>query len=229
MTLPEVDKPEDDSTLFILIDGERIPAYQDRQLGTLLPTWPRCHACTKYHPVGSCPLKVAGVELCPLCHLPHYGFARVCPHIKSETMVRLMLDTLKNSSEPKYLVDAAVKYLRGVKGHLVHAKKKIRDAEEAAKLGFGHPPANGHAGQTPIQGQPPFQHRPTTPAQHQPPNWAAVIHTGFTPINSGTSTQHRQGLSTLDSPLRLPLQPHQLSPAEEDVEERLLAAFQQER
>jgi hypothetical protein len=122
------------------VEGQRLPAYQDRAAGNLLPSWPRCQACTKYHPIGSCPLKVAGAEKCPLCGVAHYGYARVCPHIKSETMVRMMLDTLKNSSEPRYLVDAATKYLRGVKGHLVHAKKKARDAllEKAAGTNVTH-------------------------------------------------------------------------------------------
>jgi chromodomain-helicase-DNA-binding protein 4 len=71
---------------------------------------------------------MAGVEFCPLCAQAHYGFAHVCPHIKSETMVSLMLETLKSSPEPRELVEAATKYLHGVKGHLVHIKKKAREA-----------------------------------------------------------------------------------------------------
>lgn len=35
-----------------------------------------------------------------------------------------MLATLKQSTESRYLVDMAVKYLAGVKGHLVYDKKK---------------------------------------------------------------------------------------------------------
>ena len=41
-----------------------------------------------------------------------------------------MLEALKYSSEPRHLVEAATKYLRGVKGHLVQKKK--RDMEKAA-------------------------------------------------------------------------------------------------
>jgi hypothetical protein len=37
-----------------------------------------------------------------------------------------MLDELRLSSEPKYLVEAAMKYLRGLKGHLVRDKKVAR-------------------------------------------------------------------------------------------------------
>jgi hypothetical protein len=42
-----------------------------------------------------------------------------------------MLETLKVSPEPKYLVDAAVRYLRGVKGSLAQSKKRAREAAEA--------------------------------------------------------------------------------------------------
>jgi len=38
-----------------------------------------------------------------------------------------MLETLKNSTEPKHLVETATKYLRGVKGHLVQKKKRERE------------------------------------------------------------------------------------------------------
>jgi hypothetical protein len=46
-----------------------------------------CQACRKFHLVGSCPVKLAGVEYCNLCGMAHYGHARVCPHIQSETQV----------------------------------------------------------------------------------------------------------------------------------------------
>lgn len=42
-------------------------------------------------------------------------------------MVRTMLEELRLSSEPKYLVEAAMKYLRGLKGHLVRDKRMIRE------------------------------------------------------------------------------------------------------
>jgi hypothetical protein len=95
-----------------------------------------CPACHKNHPQGACELKVAGVEHCGLCGLAHFGHSRTCPHIKSETQVREMLEALKNSPEKKELVDAAMKYLRGVKGTLVQQKK--RDREKAA-LAAGQP------------------------------------------------------------------------------------------
>jgi hypothetical protein len=89
-----------------------------------------CPACHKSHPRGACELKVAGVEHCGLCGLAHFGYSRTCPHIKSETQVREMLQALKNSPEKKELIDLAMKYLRGVKGTLVQQKKK--DQEKAA-------------------------------------------------------------------------------------------------
>jgi chromodomain-helicase-DNA-binding protein 4 len=48
----------------------------------------KCAVCKTKHVLGSCPLKVAGVEYCNLCGIAHYGHARVCPHITSETQVR---------------------------------------------------------------------------------------------------------------------------------------------
>jgi hypothetical protein len=47
-----------------------------------------------------------------------------------------MLLALKNSPEKRELVDAAVKYLRGVKGHLVQQKKK--DYERAMAISSGN-------------------------------------------------------------------------------------------
>ncbi|OAG12176.1 uncharacterized protein CC84DRAFT_1078202 [Paraphaeosphaeria sporulosa] len=99
-----------------------------------------CPACHKQHPRGACELKVSGVEHCGLCGLAHYGIGRTCPHIKSETQVREMLEALKRSPEKKELVELAVKYLRGVKGTLVQGKKKER--EKAMMQAGGMPPAN---------------------------------------------------------------------------------------
>ncbi len=45
-----------------------------------------------------------------------------------------MLETLKRSPEPRHLVEAAVKYLRGVKGHLVQKKKREREIREGREV-----------------------------------------------------------------------------------------------
>lgn len=79
------------------------------------------------HPQGACPLKIAGVEYCGLCGLAHYGIQRVCPHLNSETQVREMINAVRNSAEPPHVVEAAMKYLRGLKGNLVQAKKKKKE------------------------------------------------------------------------------------------------------
>jgi chromodomain-helicase-DNA-binding protein 4 len=99
-----------------------------------------CAACLKLHPPGACELKAAGVEHCGLCGLAHFGHSRTCPHIKSETQVRKMLEALKNSPEKKELVDAAMKYLRGVKGTLVQQKRRDREKAAAALNGGPVPP-----------------------------------------------------------------------------------------
>lgn len=49
-----------------------------------------------------------------------------------------MLDTLQQSLEPKYVVDAAKKYLKGLKGSLVQDKRKA--AERKAGYIHGLPP-----------------------------------------------------------------------------------------
>ncbi|KAF1812225.1 hypothetical protein P152DRAFT_28751 [Eremomyces bilateralis CBS 781.70] len=108
-----------------------------------LPKQRACPACSQVHAVGSCPLKVAGVEHCPLCGLAHYGQGRTCPHINSETQVREMIACLQMSNEDQELVDAAIKYLRGVKGHLVQRKKKEREN----KMGIAVPGRDGAANQ----------------------------------------------------------------------------------
>ncbi|PVI04094.1 hypothetical protein DM02DRAFT_519327 [Periconia macrospinosa] len=126
----------------------------------LLPTCPACH---KQHPRGACALKASGVEHCGLCGLAHFGIARTCPHIKSETQVREMLEALKSSPEKKEHVEAAIKYLRGVKGTLVQQKK--RDKEKAQ--GGGPPLRVQQYGQPPSQQQPSQQQQSyqATPAQ----------------------------------------------------------------
>lgn len=92
----------------------------------------KCVACDGFHAVGYCPLKAAGVEYCGLCGLPHYGHQRTCPHLNSEMQVRTMLQTLKQSTEPKPLIELAVKHLRGIVGDLTR-RKKLQEAKAQAK------------------------------------------------------------------------------------------------
>ncbi|KAK2806798.1 hypothetical protein FQN50_005660 [Emmonsiellopsis sp. PD_5] len=83
----------------------------------------RCVACDQNHSPGHCPLKLAGPEHCGLCGIAHYGRARTCPHLNSESQVALMLGSLKESPEQRALVEEATKYLRGIRGDLVRRKK----------------------------------------------------------------------------------------------------------
>ncbi|KAK5108669.1 hypothetical protein LTR62_008074 [Meristemomyces frigidus] len=92
-----------------------------------------CLACRTYHVSGRCPVKLAGLEYCNLCGMAHYGQARICPHIQSETQVRTMLEALRYSTEPEHLVETAKRYLRGLKGHLVQLKKQKEAKEHAAR------------------------------------------------------------------------------------------------
>ncbi|KAF2274723.1 uncharacterized protein EI97DRAFT_434949 [Westerdykella ornata] len=162
-----------------------------------------CIACHQTHALGACPLKIAGVEHCGLCGLAHFGHARTCPHIKSETQVRDMLEALKNSPEDKRLIEAAAKYLRGVKGTLVQQKK--RDREKAMMLAAGGGGAVPGAGLTrPPQQQ---QQQPAAggyqryeqhgnppsymgPPQREVPNTAAG---GPIPVVPGSVGSHIQG------------------------------------
>jgi len=100
----------------------------------------KCVACDGTHETGYCPLKTAGVENCGLCGLAHYGHSRTCPHLSSEMQVRTMLEALKKSTEPKPLIQEAIKYLRGIVGDLAQRKRK-REAKVQAQQGIG---PNGH-------------------------------------------------------------------------------------
>ena len=85
-----------------------------------------CPACSKFHKVGFCPLKLAGNEYCALCGLAHYGsgFQRICPHLNSVTQCRVLLETIKQSNEPREIKDRAKKYIVGIIGDLNNRKKK---------------------------------------------------------------------------------------------------------
>ncbi|KAK4991766.1 hypothetical protein LTR50_001583 [Elasticomyces elasticus] len=93
---------------------------------------PTCMVCQNSHRTGSCPLKLAGVEICNICGIAHFGRARECPHVQSETQVRAMLLALSYSNEPAHLVAEAKRYLQGVKGHLVQRKKILAEKNAAA-------------------------------------------------------------------------------------------------
>lgn len=82
-----------------------------------------CFACNKSHTPGQCRLKSAGAEHCGLCGLAHYGSGRTCPHLRSETQVKRMLEALKYSQEDPHLKNLAKSYVSSIKGHLARARK----------------------------------------------------------------------------------------------------------
>lgn len=102
-------------------NGDSIPS---REQESLLKQ--HCHACGEMHVTGYCPLKLTGVEHCGLCGLAHFGASDSCPHLMSEGQVRLMLDALKASNEPKEIIDMARAQLRSRIHKLVENKKRQR-------------------------------------------------------------------------------------------------------
>lgn len=108
----------------------------------------KCLACKDEHPMGWCRLKIAGVEHCGLCGLAHMGHGRTCPHLNDEKQVTTLLETLKESTESRELIDEAIKYLRVIRGDLVsqrRARERKAQQEREATLGtFGQPLSNVH-------------------------------------------------------------------------------------
>jgi len=96
-------------------------------------TRPPCIVCKNYHPIGRCPLKLAGVEHCPLCGLAHFGKNRNCPHLHSEVQIRHMISALQKSNEPPEQVAKAKRYLYGIVGDLNQRARK-KAALEAGRL-----------------------------------------------------------------------------------------------
>ena len=86
------------------------------QLGTdgAADLYPSCVACHQCHVPGRCPLRLAGIEVCGLCGIAHYGRLRVCPHLQSTVQVQRMLEALEKSTENPSVIFAAKKYLNGI-------------------------------------------------------------------------------------------------------------------
>ena len=120
-----------------------------------------CIACNQSHGTGYCPLKMAGVEYCNLCGLPHYGIARTCPHLNSVTQLRTMVETIKQSPESGELKELAKKRVVGIIGDLNHRKRRKMEALQKRDVPMQFPPShpnhqpvnngqvNGHSGPGP--------------------------------------------------------------------------------
>ncbi|KAL9131362.1 MAG: hypothetical protein Q9217_000689 [Psora testacea] len=90
----------------------------------------RCIACGESHDLGFCPLKIAGIEFCNLCGLPHYGFARTCPHLNSVTQLRAMVEAIKRSPESSEIKELARKRVVGIIGDLNFRKRRKQEAQQ---------------------------------------------------------------------------------------------------
>lgn len=102
-----------------------------------------CIVCSQHHALGRCPLKLAGIEHCPLCGLAHFGRNRSCPHLRSEIQVKRMVEALKASKEPPGYVAIAKKYLQGILGDLGQRarKKAAKEAERELSRSMPQAPA----------------------------------------------------------------------------------------
>lgn len=144
-----------------------------------------CFVCGQNHPLGSCPLKLAGVEHCGLCGLAHYGQARTCPHLRSDVQVSRIIDALKQSTEDQHLVALAKKYCYGIKGDL--AQRARRKSGKAA----GSPADNAASTTAPITQQ---------GASIAPPGQPVVDLTGY-PSNgyaNGQNPEHGSGTNDIE-------------------------------
>lgn len=94
--------------------------------------------------MGWCRLKVAGVEYCGLCGIAHLGHGRTCPHLNDEAQVGILLQTLKESTESRELIEQATKHLRMVRGDLVQRKRARERKEQDTMV---HQPPQAHQGQ----------------------------------------------------------------------------------
>lgn len=144
---------------------------------------PRCIACNQYHLLGRCRLKQAGLEHCPLCGLAHFGGRRSCSHFHSETQVRRMMVTLRQSTEDRELVSAAKKYLNGVLGHLQAARKKASSMMEDVTMSDPTPSATSQA---PTGDSKPSNITTTKPQSFQSP-YASIVTPASVPRDSMTA------------------------------------------
>ena len=89
-----------------------------------------CLACAQRHRPGYCPLMMAGVERCELCGIAHYGHQRTCPHLTSVTQLRLMVEAIKNSTEPQEIKNLAKKRVIGLIGSVNQMRRQEQEAKK---------------------------------------------------------------------------------------------------
>ena len=111
--------------------GSQIPRQVPVMDGANSPP-AKCPACDNYHLKGRCPLKLAGVEKCPLCGIAHYGRGRICPHINSITQLQAMHEALKQSPEHPEIKELAKKKVTGLIGS-IRQKRRLEEEAKTAK------------------------------------------------------------------------------------------------
>lgn len=178
-----------------------------------LPDAP-CIACNERHPVGYCRLKLAGVEHCGLCGLAHFGYSRTCPHLHSDRQVTKMLDALKRSNESKEIVDAARKYLYGVR-HNLATRRRMAAKEAAAARNRPQPDEQAQSiarqpgpsqNAAPVQTQ--EQHRPAQPLPATTATDPPLAYSTVNPTPGGLyglvqNMQQHPGTASIAMPQRL--------------------------
>jgi Chromatin remodeling factor Mit1 C-terminal Zn finger 2 len=83
-----------------------------------------CLICSNRHVPGHCPLREIQPQQCPLCGFHHIHHRRTCPLLADLDAVKEIQKKLKESTEDRAVLDAAVTFIRGVKGGLDRKKKK---------------------------------------------------------------------------------------------------------
>ena len=81
---------------------------------------------------GQCPIQAKGAEKCGLCGLAHFSISRSCPHFSSEVQLRVMLDSLRTSKEPKPIRQALDDALRRELANRSMRKKNTRIVPDSA-------------------------------------------------------------------------------------------------
>ena len=92
-----------------------------------------CLACNwQYgtHGPGYCPLKLAGPEYCNLCGQAHFGVKGACLASKDEAFLTHLISSLKNSPEPPWIVDPALKLAITFKSEVVRKTKELKERKE---------------------------------------------------------------------------------------------------
>ncbi|CAI7660537.1 unnamed protein product [Penicillium pancosmium] len=129
-----------------------------------------CIVCSQHHALGRCPLKLAGIEHCPLCGLAHFGRNRSCPHLRSEVQVKRMMEALKASKEPSGYIAIAKKYLQGILGDLGQRARKKAAMEAERELSRSMPQAPAPSAPAPAPQTTPHSMQQYSPAMTLSPN-----------------------------------------------------------